>query len=83
MVIAVTHGGVSPTIAGRAATFRELVAQPWRERSMARVFGVDVPDEAVGYLVGQVMKATRGQANAGLAQAAVREQLESTERAEN
>jgi aspartyl-tRNA(Asn)/glutamyl-tRNA(Gln) amidotransferase subunit B len=39
--------------------------------------------QAVGFLVGQVMKATRGQANAGLAQAAVREQLESTERAED
>jgi aspartyl-tRNA(Asn)/glutamyl-tRNA(Gln) amidotransferase subunit B len=32
--------------------------------------------QAVGFLVGQVMKATRGQANAGLAQTAVRERLE-------
>ena len=32
--------------------------------------------QAVGFLVGQVMKATRGQANAGLVQAAVRERLE-------
>ncbi len=32
--------------------------------------------QAVGFLVGQVMKATRGQANAALAQSAVREQLE-------
>jgi aspartyl-tRNA(Asn)/glutamyl-tRNA(Gln) amidotransferase subunit B len=32
--------------------------------------------QAVGFLVGQVMKATRGQANAALAQAAVRERLE-------
>ena len=39
--------------------------------------------QAVGFLVGQVMKATRGQANAALAQAAVREQLESTDRAED
>ncbi len=31
--------------------------------------------QAVGFLVGQVMKATRGQANASLAQAAVRERL--------
>ena len=31
--------------------------------------------QAVGFLVGQVMKATRGQANAGLVQAAVRERL--------
>jgi aspartyl-tRNA(Asn)/glutamyl-tRNA(Gln) amidotransferase subunit B len=36
--------------------------------------------QAVGFLVGQVMKATRGQANAALVQAAVRERLE-TERA--
>jgi aspartyl-tRNA(Asn)/glutamyl-tRNA(Gln) amidotransferase subunit B len=34
-------------------------------------------DQAVGFLVGQVMKATHGQANAALAQAAVRERLES------
>jgi aspartyl-tRNA(Asn)/glutamyl-tRNA(Gln) amidotransferase subunit B len=32
--------------------------------------------QAVGFLVGQVMRATRGQANAGLVQAAVRERLE-------
>jgi len=32
--------------------------------------------QAVGFLVGQVMKATRGQANAALVQAAVRERLE-------
>jgi len=32
--------------------------------------------QAVGFLVGQVMKATRGQANAGLVQTAVRERLE-------
>lgn len=38
--------------------------------------------QAVGFLVGQVMKATRGQANAALAQAAVREQLEAREREE-
>jgi aspartyl-tRNA(Asn)/glutamyl-tRNA(Gln) amidotransferase subunit B len=35
--------------------------------------------QAVGFLVGQVMKATRGQANAGLVQAAVRERLDRTE----
>jgi aspartyl-tRNA(Asn)/glutamyl-tRNA(Gln) amidotransferase subunit B len=34
--------------------------------------------QAVGFLVGQVMKATRGQANAALVQAAVREHLERT-----
>jgi aspartyl-tRNA(Asn)/glutamyl-tRNA(Gln) amidotransferase subunit B len=39
--------------------------------------------QAVGFLVGQVMKATRGQANAALAQAAVREQLETVEKAED
>jgi aspartyl-tRNA(Asn)/glutamyl-tRNA(Gln) amidotransferase subunit B len=33
--------------------------------------------QAVGFLVGQVMKATRGQANAALVQAAVRERLDS------
>jgi aspartyl-tRNA(Asn)/glutamyl-tRNA(Gln) amidotransferase subunit B len=33
--------------------------------------------QAVGFLVGQVMKETRGQANAALAQAAVRQRLES------
>ena len=33
-------------------------------------------DQAVGFLVGQVMKATRGQANAALVQAAVRERLD-------
>ncbi len=38
--------------------------------------------QAVGFLVGQVMKATRGQANAALAQSAVREQLESAETGE-
>ncbi len=32
--------------------------------------------QAVGFLVGQVMKATRGQANAAIVQAAVREQLD-------
>jgi aspartyl-tRNA(Asn)/glutamyl-tRNA(Gln) amidotransferase subunit B len=32
--------------------------------------------QAVGFLVGQVMKATRGQANAALVQSAVRERLE-------
>ena len=32
--------------------------------------------QAAGFLVGQVMKATRGQANAGLVQAALRERLE-------
>jgi aspartyl-tRNA(Asn)/glutamyl-tRNA(Gln) amidotransferase subunit B len=32
-------------------------------------------DQAIGFLVGQVMKATRGQANAAVAQAAVRERL--------
>ena len=35
--------------------------------------------EVVGFLVGQVMKATRGQANAALAQAAVRERLAASE----
>jgi aspartyl-tRNA(Asn)/glutamyl-tRNA(Gln) amidotransferase subunit B len=35
--------------------------------------------QAVGFLVGQVMKATRGQANAGLVQAAVRERLDRAE----
>ncbi|MDO8484946.1 MAG: Asp-tRNA(Asn)/Glu-tRNA(Gln) amidotransferase subunit GatB, partial [Candidatus Limnocylindrales bacterium] len=34
--------------------------------------------QAVGYLVGQVMKATLGQANAALVQAAVRERLDSS-----
>jgi aspartyl-tRNA(Asn)/glutamyl-tRNA(Gln) amidotransferase subunit B len=38
--------------------------------------------QAVGFLVGQVMKATRGQANAALVQAAVRERLERLGRAE-
>jgi aspartyl-tRNA(Asn)/glutamyl-tRNA(Gln) amidotransferase subunit B len=32
--------------------------------------------QAVGFIVGQVMKATRGQANAALVQAAVRQRLE-------
>jgi aspartyl-tRNA(Asn)/glutamyl-tRNA(Gln) amidotransferase subunit B len=32
--------------------------------------------QAIGFLVGQVMKATRGQANAGVAQAALRKRLE-------
>ena len=32
--------------------------------------------QAVGFLVGQVMKATRGQANAGVVQAALRERLD-------
>ena len=35
--------------------------------------------QAVGFLVGQVMKATRGQANAGIVQAAIRERLERDE----
>ena len=35
--------------------------------------------QAVGFLVGQVMKATRGQANAAVVQAAVRERLEREE----
>jgi aspartyl-tRNA(Asn)/glutamyl-tRNA(Gln) amidotransferase subunit B len=35
--------------------------------------------QAVGFLVGQVMKASRGQANAGLAQAAVRARLDAGE----
>ena len=36
--------------------------------------------EVVGFLVGQVMKATRGQANAALAQAAVRDRLTANDR---
>ena len=36
-------------------------------------------DAAVGFLVGQVMKATRGQANAGMVQAALRERLDKPE----
>jgi aspartyl-tRNA(Asn)/glutamyl-tRNA(Gln) amidotransferase subunit B len=32
--------------------------------------------QAIGFLVGQVMRATRGQANAGAVQAALRERLE-------
>jgi hypothetical protein len=35
--------------------------------------------QAIGFLVGQVMKATRGQANAAVAQAALRERLEGPE----
>jgi aspartyl-tRNA(Asn)/glutamyl-tRNA(Gln) amidotransferase subunit B len=35
--------------------------------------------QAIGFLVGQVMKATRGQANAAVAQAALRERLEAGE----
>ena len=35
--------------------------------------------QAIGFLVGQVMKATRGQANAAMVQAAVRERLDTTE----
>ena len=35
--------------------------------------------QAIGFLVGQVMKATRGQANAAMVQATVRERLESGE----
>jgi aspartyl-tRNA(Asn)/glutamyl-tRNA(Gln) amidotransferase subunit B len=35
--------------------------------------------QAVGFLVGQVMKATRGQANAAVVQAAVRERLDRAE----
>ena len=38
--------------------------------------------QAVGFLVGQVMKSTRGQANAALVQAAVRERLEREARGE-
>ena len=38
--------------------------------------------QAVGFLVGQVMKATRGQANAALVQAAVRSRLDTGERLE-
>jgi aspartyl-tRNA(Asn)/glutamyl-tRNA(Gln) amidotransferase subunit B len=34
---------------------------------------------AVGFLVGQVMKATRGQANAAMVQAALRERLDKAE----
>jgi aspartyl-tRNA(Asn)/glutamyl-tRNA(Gln) amidotransferase subunit B len=36
--------------------------------------------QAIGFLVGQVMKATRGQANAAVAQAALRERLDATEK---
>jgi aspartyl-tRNA(Asn)/glutamyl-tRNA(Gln) amidotransferase subunit B len=35
--------------------------------------------EVVGFLVGQVMKATRGQANAGMVQNALRERLDKAE----
>jgi aspartyl-tRNA(Asn)/glutamyl-tRNA(Gln) amidotransferase subunit B len=35
--------------------------------------------QAIGFLVGQVMKATRGQANAGVAQAAIRRRLDGGE----
>jgi aspartyl-tRNA(Asn)/glutamyl-tRNA(Gln) amidotransferase subunit B len=33
-------------------------------------------DQAIGFLVGQVMKFTRGQANAGMVQSALRERLD-------
>jgi aspartyl-tRNA(Asn)/glutamyl-tRNA(Gln) amidotransferase subunit B len=33
-------------------------------------------DAAIGFLVGQIMKATRGQANAAMVQTALRERLE-------
>jgi aspartyl-tRNA(Asn)/glutamyl-tRNA(Gln) amidotransferase subunit B len=36
-------------------------------------------DQAIGFLVGQVMKATRGQANAALAQRTVRDRLDASE----
>nr|MBA3235766.1 Asp-tRNA(Asn)/Glu-tRNA(Gln) amidotransferase GatCAB subunit B [Chloroflexota bacterium] len=35
--------------------------------------------QAIGFLVGQVMKATRGQANAAVVQAAVRARLDATQ----
>jgi aspartyl-tRNA(Asn)/glutamyl-tRNA(Gln) amidotransferase subunit B len=38
--------------------------------------------QAIGFLVGQVMKATKGQANAAVAQAAIRERLDQLETTE-
>jgi aspartyl-tRNA(Asn)/glutamyl-tRNA(Gln) amidotransferase subunit B len=35
--------------------------------------------QAIGFLVGQVMKATRGQANAAVAQAALRQRLDAVD----
>jgi aspartyl-tRNA(Asn)/glutamyl-tRNA(Gln) amidotransferase subunit B len=37
-------------------------------------------EQAIKFLVGQVMRATRGQANAGVAEAALRERLAAADR---
>jgi aspartyl-tRNA(Asn)/glutamyl-tRNA(Gln) amidotransferase subunit B len=56
---------------------REVVAQVIADNPAAVADYRAGKVQAVGFLVGQVMKVTRGQANAGLVQGAVREQLDS------
>ena len=41
--------------------------------------GLPIGLSIIGFLVGQVMKATRGQANAGMVQTALRERLDKAE----
>jgi aspartyl-tRNA(Asn)/glutamyl-tRNA(Gln) amidotransferase subunit B len=71
-----------------ARGFRQITDDAALEAAVAEVLAANpaaVADyragkvQAVGFLVGRVMKATRGQANAALAQAAVREQLDAGE----
>ncbi|MEA2611934.1 MAG: aspartyl-tRNA(Asn)/glutamyl-tRNA(Gln) amidotransferase subunit [Chloroflexota bacterium] len=72
-VIIANHGfrQISDAGAVAAAVEAALAANP----AAVRDFRAGKP-QAVGFLVGQVMKATRGQANAALVQSAVRERLE-------
>jgi aspartyl-tRNA(Asn)/glutamyl-tRNA(Gln) amidotransferase subunit B len=53
----------------------EIVARVLAENAKA-VADYRAGKPTIGFLVGQVMKATGGQANAGLVQAAIRERLE-------
>ena len=57
-----------------AAIVDEVLVDPASAASIADIKAGK--DKAVGYLVGQVMKKSRGQANPGLAQKSIRERLQ-------
>ena len=56
-----------------AAIVDEVLADPASQKAVEDIRGGN--DKAIGFLVGQVMKQSKGQANPGLAQKLIRERL--------
>jgi aspartyl-tRNA(Asn)/glutamyl-tRNA(Gln) amidotransferase subunit B len=56
-----------------AAIVDEVLAEPASAKAIADIQSGN--DKAIGYLVGQIMKQSKGQANPGLAQKLIRERL--------